>query len=197
MSAPPPERDDGALAEAALAGEERAFTELMRRHRDAVYRFARRYVGDADEAFDLVQETFVSAWNALGDYDPRRPMSAWLRRIVLNKCRDWSRRRQVRRFFFGAVSMDAKIAETIPAAATAPDPHLEASLSALDAAVVALPRPLKEPLLLTAIEGLSHKEAGAVLGLSPKAVEMRVYRAKQALAQSFAESAASSKAGNG
>ena len=53
------------------------------------------------------------------------------------------------------------------------------------AAIAALPASLKEPLLLTAIEGLSHKEAGRLLGLSPKAVEMRVYRAKQALGQTM------------
>jgi RNA polymerase sigma-70 factor (ECF subfamily) len=182
MSDPPHERDDAALAAAARAGDERAFSELMRRHKEAVYRFARRYVGDADEAFDLVQETFASAWSALGGYDPERAMSTWLRRIVLNKCRDWSRRRRVRRFFFGAESMDAKRAETIAAPSAAPDPALEASLSALDDAIAALPAPLKEALLMTAIEGLSHKEAGAMLGISAKAVEMRVWRAKRALA---------------
>ncbi|GIK49854.1 MAG: RNA polymerase subunit sigma-24 [Alphaproteobacteria bacterium] len=185
MTSPPAEREDGALAAAALAGEERAFTELMRRHKDAVYRLARRYVGDADEALDLVQETFASAWSALADYDPGRPMSAWLRRIVLNKCRDWSRRRQVRRFFFGAASIDTKRAETIAAAQTAPDPAVEGALTRLEAAIAALPVSLKEPLLLTTIEELSHKEAGRLLGLSPKAVEMRVYRAKQALAQTM------------
>ncbi|MGD9967309.1 MAG: RNA polymerase sigma factor [Hyphomonadaceae bacterium] len=183
MTSPPTERDDGALAVAALMGEERAFTELMRRHKDAVYRFARRYVGDSEEAFDLVQETFVSAWTALGDYDPRRPMSAWLKRIVLNKCRDWSRRRQVRHFFFGAEPMDAKRTETIAGAQAAPDPAMENALARLDAALAALPAALKEPLLLTAIEGMSHKEAGRILGLSPKAIEMRIRRAKQALAQ--------------
>lgn len=183
MSVPPHERDDAALAAAARVGDERAFSELMRRHKQAVYRFARRYAGDPEEALDLVQETFASAWSALGDYDPKRAMSGWLRRIVLNKCRDWSRRRRVRRFFFGAERMDAKRAETIAAEPTAPDPLLETSLSALDTAIAALPGPLKEALLLTAIEGLSHKEAGAVLGVSAKAVEMRVYRAKQALAQ--------------
>ena len=183
MTSPPTERDDGALAAAALAGEERAFTELMRRHKNAVYRFVRRYVGDPDEAFDLVQETFVSAWTALEGYDPRRPMAAWLRRIALNKCRDWSRRRQVRRFFFGAEPMDAKRTETIAGVQTAPDPAMEHALEGLDAAIAALPATLKEPLLLTAIEGLSHKQAGRLLGLSPKAVEMRVWRARQALAQ--------------
>lgn len=183
MTSPPTERDDGALAAAALAGEDRAFTELMRRHKDGVYRFVRRYVGNPDEAFDLVQETFVSAWIALAAYDPSRPMSAWLRRIALNKCRDWSRRRQVRRFFFGADPIDARRAETIAAAQTAPDPAMESALGRLDAAITELPGTLKEPLLLTAIEGLSHKEAGRLLGLSPKAVEMRVWRARQALAR--------------
>jgi RNA polymerase sigma-70 factor (ECF subfamily) len=185
MTLPPGARDDAALAAAALRGEERAFTELMARHKDGVYRFARRYVGDADEALDLVQETFVSAWSALADYDAGRPMSAWLRRIVLNKCRDWSRRRQVRRFFFRAQSMDVPLAETIPAPHVAPDENKEAALTRLDAAIAALPPALKEPLLLTSIEGLSYKEAGRLLRLSPKAVEMRVYRAKQALAQAM------------
>lgn len=196
MTAPPSERDDAALAAAALAGEERAFTELMRRHKDAVYRFARRYVGDSDEALDLVQETFVSAWSALADYDASRPMPAWLRRIVLNKCRDWSRRRQVRRFFFRAQSLDAQQAETITAAPETDHNEMEEGLTELDAAIAALPGSLKEALLLTAIEGLSHKEAGRILGLSPKAIEMRVFRAKQALAQAVTRSRRPSEGGS-
>ena len=58
-----------------------------------------------------------------------------------------------------------------------------AALKALDAAIAALPAALKDPLVLTAREGLSQKEAGEVLGLSAKAVEVRVYRAKRQLAE--------------
>lgn len=174
-------RDDAALVSAALAGENRAFTELMRRHKDAVYRFVRRYVGDADEAYDLVQETFVAAWSALSAFDRSKPMSAWLRRIALNKCRDWSRRRQVRRFFFTAESIDSSAREY--AAHPATEDARDAQLSALDAGVAALPPALKEPLLLTFFEGLSHKEAARMLNISPKAVETRIYRARQLLAQ--------------
>lgn len=178
-------RDDAALVRAALAGDNRAFTELMRRHKDSVYRFVRRYVGDPDESFDLVQETFVAAWSALAGFDNSKPMSAWLRRIALNKCRDWSRRRQVRRFFFTAESIDSSSREYTADPAAAENVR-DAQLAALDASVAALPSALKEALLLTFFEGLSHKEAARILNISPKAVETRVYRARQLLAQTLA-----------
>jgi RNA polymerase sigma-70 factor (ECF subfamily) len=140
-------------------------------------------VGDADEAYDLTQETFLAAWSALNGFDRRRSFGAWLRRIALNKCRDWSRRRRVRQFFFRAETIDA-VADRIPDRNAAPENDDDQRLIALDAAVAALPAQLKEPLLLTLFEGLSHREAADILGLSAKAVEMRVYRAKQALTQS-------------
>jgi RNA polymerase sigma-70 factor (ECF subfamily) len=52
----------------------------------------------------------------------------------------------------------------------------------LDAAIASLPRQLKEPLVLTMLEDMSHKEAGELLGINAKAVETRVYRAKRRLA---------------
>ena len=59
--------DTGIHREArARSGESRAFTLLMRRHKDRVYRFIRAYGADADEAYDLTQETFTAAWSALG-----------------------------------------------------------------------------------------------------------------------------------
>lgn len=106
MTSSPGETDEAAIVGDALAGVESAFTEIMRRHKSPVYRFIRRYVGDRDEAHDLVQETFVSAWTALSGFDRSKPLSAWLRRIALNKCRDWGRRRRVRSFFYTALSLD-------------------------------------------------------------------------------------------
>jgi RNA polymerase sigma factor CnrH len=182
MNPAPGERDDAALVAAALAGEDRAFTELMRRHKDPIYRFVRRYVGDADEAFDLVQETFVAAWSALSTFDARRPMPAWMRRIALNKCRDWSRRRQVRRFFFQADHLGSVAAQTLAVDDSPRDDAHDRTLTDLDAAIAALPSALKEPLILTVFEGLSQKEAALTLGVSAKAVETRLYRARHMLA---------------
>lgn len=93
------EQDDAALVEEALAGEERSFSALMRRHKEDLYRFIRLYVGDRGEAYDLLQEAFVAAWRNLKRYDSGRPFRAWLRGIAMNKCRDWARRRKVRQFF--------------------------------------------------------------------------------------------------
>jgi RNA polymerase sigma-70 factor (ECF subfamily) len=100
MSGTNPDDSDAVLAARAIKGDRSAFNQIVRRHQEPLYRFIRRYVGDADEAYDLLQETFVSAWQALGRYDPARPAATRNRRIALNKCRDWGRRRVVRRFFW-------------------------------------------------------------------------------------------------
>lgn len=183
MSVPSPESDDASLVAAALAGQEAAFSLLVRRHKETVYRFVRSYVADADEAYDLTQEAFAAAWLALARYDKDRPFPAWIKRIALNKCRDWARRRTVRRFFFGAESIETS--PDIAATTDASDEALQRNLARLDSAIAALPAGLKEPLLLTAISGMSHHDAARVLNLTTKAVETRVYRAKVALARAL------------
>jgi RNA polymerase sigma factor (sigma-70 family) len=87
----------------------------------------------------------------------------------------------VRRFFFGATSLDAPGAPPISTDVATDDGGVERRLAELDAAVAALHRSLREPLLLTMFEQLSHQEAAQLLGISAKAVEMRIYRAKQQL----------------
>jgi RNA polymerase sigma-70 factor (ECF subfamily) len=179
MTGPVTSETDAVLAARAVKGDRRAFDQFVARHQEALYRFIRRYVGDADEAYDLLQESFVAAWQALARYDASRPAATWLRRIALNKCRDWGRRRAVRRFFYGAADIDAV---QLPAAADAAADFSDAALGQLDKAIAALPAQLKEPLLLTVFEGLSQIEAGKALGISPKAVETRIYRARKLLA---------------
>ncbi len=185
MSGARPDDSDAALAARAVKGDRPAFNRIVQRYQEPLYRFIRRYVGDADEAYDLLQETFVSAWQALGRYDPGRPAATWLRRIALNKCRDWGRRRAVRRFFYGATSLEGSPAAADAAAAVPIDDSNETALTNLDRAIATLPSQLKEPLLLTAFEGLSQIAAGEALGISAKAVETRVYRARKLLAEAL------------
>jgi len=174
---------DASLAVAARQGDQAAFAALMRRHKGWLYQFIRRYVADRDDAYDVLQESFVSAWGALSRFDPERPFEAWLRRIALNKCRDRARRDAVRRAalrLFGFGSGDISVESVAPLAdSTVAADH---ALRRLDVAIGKLSRQLKEPLVLTMLEGLSHKEAGALLGINAKAVETRVYRAKRQLA---------------
>ena len=179
----PDERDDAALVAAVLAGEERAFTQLMRRHKDGLYRFVRGYMGDASEAYDLVQEAFVAAWRALGRYDGQRSFAVWLKRIAINKCRDWRRRRAVRQFFYNAEDITRPgldVAQPITASG-----DREGEFDRLDSAIAALPPGLKEPLLLSLTEEMAYREIGEALGITAKAVEVRIYRAKRALAEAL------------
>lgn len=178
---------DEALTTRAVKGDRAAFGQFVQRHQEPLYRFIRRYVGDPDEAYDLLQESFVAAWQALGRYDPARPASTWLRRIALNKCRDWGRRRAVRRFFYGAVDIDTANPAAL-AAETNPDHDIQ--LARLDQAIAALPPQLKEPLLLTLFEGMAHDEAGRTLGITAKAVETRLYRARKLLAAAMEDTVA-------
>jgi RNA polymerase sigma factor (sigma-70 family) len=175
---------DGELAALTLAGRHSAYAEIMKRHRDVIYRLARGHVGDRDDALDVVQETFTSAYRALERYDHSRPMRAWLSRIAINKCRDWSRRRAVRRFM-ATMSLTSEAVDEVPDSSPRIDDAVadREQLELLWAAVAALPRNLKEPLILRTIDGLSQAEAAGVLGISEKAVETRVYRARAKLTQ--------------
>jgi RNA polymerase sigma factor CnrH len=171
---------DADLAVAAQQGDQDAFAHIMRRHKGWLYQFIRRYVADKDDAYDVLQESFVSAWAALSRFDPERPLEAWLRRIALNKCRDRARRSAVRRAALSVLSWFGTQSE--PASSPHDAAAADQALKRLDAAIGKLPRALKEPLVLTAFEGKSHKEAGELLGINAKAVETRVYRAKKQLA---------------
>jgi RNA polymerase sigma-70 factor (ECF subfamily) len=182
-----PERSDAELAQAAAGGDERAYAALVNRHKDSLYRLLRRYLGDPDEAHEAAHEAFIAAWGALGRYDPSRSFGAWLRTIAINKARDRGRRRAVRRFLFGMQSVEASGAhDREDAAAQADDAIIDRErISQLERAIARLPATLRAPLLLTAIEGRSHQEAGEILGVSAKSIETRVYRARKILADTL------------
>ena len=176
------------LAAAAQSGDRRAFEQLVKLHKGSLYRFVRRYVGDADDAYDLVQDAFVSAWLALRRFDARQSFSAWLRAIALNKCRDFGRRRAVRRrlhALFANISPSAF--EPVDTDDPEPELRLARRLRRLDQAIAALPRRYKEPLLLTLVSGLTQQQAAEELGTSTKAIEMSIRRAKKRLAETLGE----------
>lgn len=179
---------DAELAALSLAGRQAAFAEIMRRYRPQVYRLARSCIGEADEALDLVQETFVAAHQALSRYDQSRSMRAWLSTIALNKCRDWARKQRVRRFlsFVGPIGAEAEaIADEQVALDEATANRQE--LDRVQRAIAGLPASLKEPLVLRTIEGLTQAETAAVLSISEKAVETRLHRARAKLLEQLRE----------
>jgi RNA polymerase sigma-70 factor (ECF subfamily) len=176
------ELSEAELATLSIAGRQAAFAEIMRRHRQSIFRLIRAYVGDADEALDLLQEAFVAAHQAMTRYDGDRSMRAWLSTIAINKCRDWGRKQTVRRFLSFAISIGAEAEaiadEQVPADDAVGDRQ---ELDRVTKAIADLPAALKESLVLRTIEGLSQAETAAILSISEKAVEARVYRARAKL----------------
>jgi len=175
--------DDDTDEARAARGDRQAFSRLMAATSGDLHRFVRRYVGDADEAHDLLQEAYVSAWLAIRRYDPTRPFATWLRSIAVNKCRDWGRKRAVRRIVRGVMGLDTPeamaVGEDAPEAETRLDDRRR--MAAMDRALADLPDHLKAPLLLASLEGRSHAEIAEVLGVTSKTVETRIARARQKL----------------
>ncbi|WP_146107623.1 RNA polymerase sigma factor [Porphyrobacter sp. HT-58-2] len=180
------DESDAEVVALALAGRQDAFRELLARYREPIYRFIRASTGDAQEALDLTQDTFVAAFAALGRFDRSRPLLTWLRRIALNKCRDWGRRRRLRTMLWRTAQIDA--AHDVPDDAIAPDVQAadRTELARVNAAIVRLPARLRETLILRTVEGLGQAETAEVLGISEKAVETRLYRARSKLSELLA-----------
>ncbi|MEO5707708.1 MAG: RNA polymerase sigma factor [Alteraurantiacibacter sp.] len=172
---------DGELAALAIGGRQIAYGELMRRHREAIFRFARAHTANDDAALDIVQQTFIAAFAALKRYDQSRPLRHWLTRIALNKCRDWARRRKVRALFSFAAPLELAPDPTDPAADVEREASDRQELARVLAAMTGVPAKLRDVLVLRTVEGFSQAETAVLLGITEKAVETRLHRARNKL----------------
>lgn len=183
MSGKLDELTDGELVALALAGRQAAYRVLLDRHRAQVFRIARHHCGEEDAALDITQACFISAFAALGRYDPARPFAHWLARIAINKCHDWARRRRVRAFLRLARPLGEGEQVSDPAVPADTQLAQAQELRRAMAAIACLPDRLKEVLVLRTIEGLGQAETAQMLQVSEKAVETRLYRARRRLSE--------------
>lgn len=181
MNASWEEEPDAGLVERALLGEERAFAEIVRRNKQRLFRVINRSVLNQEDALELLQETFVSAHGALRRYDPQRPLQAWLMTIALNKARDWRRREAVRRILRAALPIGAAADIADGAALSDVTVSDRQELYIVEKRIAELPARLQEVIVLRTLEGMSQAETAAILQISEKAVETRLYRARRKL----------------
>ncbi|WP_040798092.1 RNA polymerase sigma factor SigE [Nocardia higoensis] len=159
-----------------------SWDELVREHADRVYRLAYRLSGDAQDAEDLTQETFIRVFRSLSNYQPGT-FEGWLHRITTNLFLDMVRRRN--RIRMEALPEDY---DRVPAEGPGPeqvyhDARLDPDLqSALDA----LAPEFRAAVVLCDIEGLSYEEIGATLGVKLGTVRSRIHRGRQALREHLA-----------
>lgn len=176
------------LVQQLQSGNDQALDELMARHQQRIHRFIWRYFPNEHDALELAQETFVRAYFNIHKFNPRALFSTWLFSIALNLCRDRSRSRAhklARHSISLSPGENDEMVPELPSGDPPPDEILQhgEKMLALEQAIASLPPELKEPFIMSVLEGLSHRESAVLLGLSEKAVEMKIYRARKILVE--------------
>jgi RNA polymerase sigma-70 factor (ECF subfamily) len=183
--------DDAALASLAAQGDQDAFARIMRRYNQRLYRLAVAVVGDASEAEDVLQESYVRAFYAFSQYSGAGSLGAWLARIVRNEAIDRVRSRDSRRSHI-AIEADlgghseedeTKVAHHALESLADPQALLQhAELRGLlERAVQRLPEQFRMAFVLREVEGLSVEETAEYLGIPAATVKTRDHRARKLL----------------
>ncbi len=176
---------DSDLMQALANGDDLALNALMERWGSRVTAFLHKMTGEQATALDLAQETFVKLYQARDRYRPAENFSAWLFSIAANLARNharWKTRHPT-------VSLDATATNDTSVFSNTADPHqnpreaaeTDEATHAIHAAFLRLPPDLREAMTLFIHEGMGYADIAAVAGCSRKAVETRIYRARQLL----------------
>ena len=172
----PSEQD---LVERAKGGDDDAFRVLVERHSRGVFRSAYRVTGNSADADDVVQETFLRAYRALGSFDARATMATWLNRIAINCSLDLidSRKRRESRH------ADPELLSSLAATSASPDRIAIGSemQRAIAEAMDQLSGNERTAFVLRHFEGMPLEEIGQILGIRLNATKNTVFRAVRKL----------------
>jgi RNA polymerase sigma-70 factor (ECF subfamily) len=177
---------DAADMSRLAAGHDAALNDLMSRHAPRLFNYLLRQLHNEGDAEDAAQESFVRVFQHRHKFDSRHRFTPWLYTIATHLARD----RQRHHARHPAVSLEAEneatggeLKDQVASSLPGPAEQMESSERAavVRLALAQLPDDLREPLLLSEYEALSHQEIGDILSCSAKAVEMRLYRGRQQL----------------
>ncbi len=167
-----------ALVERAREGDRAAFGVLVERFRPRIYALGLHLTGSRTEADDIAQEAFLRAWDQIATFEGRSQFFTWLYRIAVNRAlngrRDGARRR--------TVTLDDPRVQAAVAVDAYGDPRRGAELrqtyTRLVTALDALSPTLRSTVVLVALQGMSHDEAGVILGCPSGTVAWRMHEAR-------------------
>ena len=172
----------------AEGSESDSFRALVEEHSPMVFRLAFRMTGNASDAEDVVQETFLKAHRSLGGFDERARFGTWVYRIAVNAAIDLIRRRGRGTVVRPAGEDDPPVVETL--ASRDPQPDRVAMSGQIQRDVAAALTQLSEreraAFVLRHLEGMSIERISEVLKIGPNAVKQTVFRAVQKLRRELA-----------
>jgi len=174
--------------EQARRGDQLAFGKLVQAYQRPVYNLAYRMLGNAAEAEDAAQETFVRMYTKLHTYQSDRKLSSWVLSIASHYCIDRLRRRR-----FNWLSLDEEpVAAVLPSGGRGPEERAlcRETRDEVQSLVDRLAPGYRAPLILRYWHDLSYAEIAQVMGLSVQAVKSRLHRARLQLADARVQSGA-------
>jgi RNA polymerase sigma-70 factor (ECF subfamily) len=163
------------LIERCRVGDRQAHYEVYRLYKRAMFNTAWRIVGDREEAEDVLQEAFVSAFRSLDFFRGDAPFGAWLKRIVVNKAISWLKRRKWER-------LPEDDRWDVPEESTGSEDELfPVTVQQVRTAIESLPDGYRAVLSLYLLEGYDHAEIGEILGISESTSKSQFNRSKKRL----------------
>ncbi len=188
MSTPAGDAEDQEAIRAVLAGNREAFRSVVERHSRSILNLAYRMTGNAADAEELTQETFLQAYVRLGEFRLGARFHPWIYTIALNLCRSHLRRRRLTMWLTPAATAESDHPVREPRGGE-PDPEQELlareAERCLQEAVQELPPKYREVFVLRQAQGLSYEEIAGLLGLPLGTVEARLFRARRRLLKSL------------
>ncbi len=172
------------LIHSARKGDSMAFGELMQAHQDKIYTLCYRMTGNAEDAADLTQEVFLSAWRSLSRFQEQSSFGTWIYRMATNASIDFLRREKRRQVLSMTMEEDSEERQAqVPDERYSPHRLLEQkeARQAVADALAALSPEHRQVLVLREMEGLSYQEVGQLLDLEEGTVKSRIARARLAL----------------
>ncbi|MBN1349900.1 sigma-70 family RNA polymerase sigma factor [candidate division KSB1 bacterium] len=172
---------DNKLVKRVLKGDGRAFEMLIKKYQKRLYFTIRKMLGSHDDTDDVLQETFIKAYNRLDSYKETYPFYPWLHRIAINTAINFSRKNSTRK----ESSLDGMLEEGNPGPGYHRNPHHELERIELTEhvkiAIENLPIDQKAVFLLRTSDGLSYEEISEQLNISMGTVMSRLSRARDKL----------------
>ncbi|MBI3637754.1 MAG: sigma-70 family RNA polymerase sigma factor, partial [Candidatus Rokubacteria bacterium] len=176
--------DDQALIERCRRGDLAAFEPLVEKYRQRVWRLAYNYLRDREEAWDVAQDAFIRAWQALPSFRGQSAFYTWLFRIVVNVATDRARQRAARGRAFGTERVpDEEWERTMVEPGVAADDTATRveQREKIIRALAALPEHHRAIIMLSDLEGLSYREIAEVLEIPMGTVMSRLHNARKRL----------------
>ena len=174
-----------ALVTSALEGDQKAYKALFEMYRQAIFHVTVKIVRNADEANDLVQETFIKAFGSLKTYDHNYRFSTWLYKIAANSSIDFLRKRKIDSLSLDKpiVTKDGDIQMEIPDDTYNPEQYLRnrERTVGIEDAIESLPEKYREVIVLRHKEDRSYEEIAASLKVPVGTVKARIFRARELL----------------